>query len=143
MARVNAQEFAEKWGRRLKGATPDIQNGINRVTVAPGQKAAAQASLMLQKLQEAVSNGSWARRVSGVTLQDWKDAALKKGVGRIAAGVDGAQTKVTNMATKLLAAVDASVAEADRTPRGDLQTNINRAVTFMNAMAKNAPKRQG
>jgi len=143
MARVTAQEFADKWGRRLKAATPDIQAGIKRVTVAPGVKAAAQSAVMLNNLSARVNDGSWGRAVAGVSLSDWQNAASTKGVARIAQGVDGAQGKVANMAVKLLAAVDGAVSVVDRTPRGDLQTNIGRAVTFMNEMAARAPKRGG
>lgn len=141
MARVSPTEFADKWGRRLKAAGPDIQNGIKRVQTAPGQLAAQQAQTMLTNLAARVNDGSWAKAVSRVSLADWQTAALTKGVGRIAAGVDAAQNKVAAMAGPLLQAVDAAVAETDRTPRGDVETNINRAVTFMRAMARNAPKR--
>lgn len=141
MARVDASQFAEKWGRRLKTSTPDIQNGIKRVSEAPGVRAARQQQAMLDNLTKRVQDGSWAKAVSSVSLQDWQNAALNKGVGRITAGVDAAMPKVQQMAGNLLAAVDQAVAETNRTPRGDLQTNINRAVTFMNSMSKLAPKR--
>jgi len=44
MARVNASEYAEKWGRRTKVATEDYRKGVERVSQAPGEKAAAQAA---------------------------------------------------------------------------------------------------
>ena len=40
MAKVTPQEFAEKWARRTQGATQDYIRGIDRVTEAPGVKAA-------------------------------------------------------------------------------------------------------
>lgn len=143
MARVNAQEFTDKWTRRLKAATPDIQAGINRVTTPPGVKAAAQAQTMLNNLTARVQDGTWAKQVGKVSLQEWKDKALNKGVGRVAAGVDAAQAKMVTQAGKLLAAVDAANAKVAQTPRGDINANIQRAVTFMTEMSKNAPKRQG
>lgn len=143
MARVNAQEFTDKWSRRLKAATPDIQAGINRVNQAPGVKAAAQAQTMINNLTSRVQDGTWAKQVGRVTLQEWKDKALNKGVGRIAAGVDASKDKMTIQAGKLLAAVDGAVAEVNKTPRGDLSANVQRAVTFMTEMSKRAPKRQG
>lgn len=143
MAKVDATQFADKWSRRLKAATPDIQAGIKRVTQAPGVKAAAQAQVMLQNLSARVNDGSWAKAVGSVSLSDWQNAALNKGVQRISAGVDAAQSKVQMMAGKLLAAVDGAVQVVNQTPRGDLQANINRAVTFMNEMSKRAPKRTG
>jgi hypothetical protein len=141
MARVDAAGFAEKWARRLKGAGTDIQNGIKRVTTAPGVKAAAQVQAMRNNLNARIDDGTWGRRTAAVSLNDWQQAALTKGVQRISQGVDGAGAKVTEMAGKLLAAVDQSVAVVDRTPRGDLSTNIGRAVTFMTEMSNRAPKR--
>jgi hypothetical protein len=90
-----------------------------------------------------VNSGQWARQVGKVGLADWQAAALNKGVQRIAAGVDGAAAKVSGMAGKLLSAVDAAVAVVDQTPRGDLETNINRATTFMREMSARAPKKTG
>lgn len=142
MAKVTPQEFAEKWGRRLKAAGQDITRGIDRVQQAPGVKAAQQAQVMLANLQARIADGSWARAVAGVSLADWQNAAKTKGVARITQGVDGAMGKMNTVAGPLLAAVDAAKAAADRTPRGDLNTNIQRAVTFMTEMAARAPKRQ-
>lgn len=143
MAKTTPQEYADKWSRRLKAATPDIQRGITRVTTAPGVAAAAAAPRMLEKLTAAVMDGTWAKQVGGVTLEDWKAAFLNKGVQRIAAGVDSATPAQQEMATRLLAAVDASVAEVNRTPRGDLETNIGRAATYAREMSKRKLRRPG
>lgn len=136
MAKVNASEYAEKWGRRLKGSTEDIKRGIQRVKVAPGIMAAKQKELMKQKLIESIDNGTWEANVSKVTLQEWQEKILEKGVGRIGAGVDAAQAKQVGMAEKLLANVDASVAIVNQTPRGGLEDNIQRMTTFAREMNK-------
>ena len=141
MARVTPAEYAEKWSRRLKAAGQDIQQGVKRVTEAPGQSAARQAQTMLNNLTARVSDGTWARNVAAVTVDEWRNSVLNKGLQRIAAGVDQAAPGQQAMATQLLGAIDAAVAVVDRTPRGDLQTNIQRAVTFMNEMAARAPSR--
>lgn len=136
MAKISAQEYAEKWGRRLKGSTEDIRRGIDRVKVAPGKAAAAQKDLMKAKLIAALDDGTWERMVSGVSLEEWQSAAKDKGLNRIAAGVDGAATKQVVMAEKLLKAVDESVAQVNRTPRGTLEDNINRMTTYAREMHK-------
>ena len=143
MAKVNATEYAEKWSRRLAGSTEDIRKGIEKVSEAPGIKAARQKDLMKQKLMASIDDGTWAAQVAGVSLEDWKSAAIKKGVNRIAAGVEQAKPKQVVMAEKLLAAVDASVAEANQTPRGDLEANINRMTSFVRGMAKRKIRRPG
>lgn len=141
MARVTGQQWAEKWGRRLKGSTQDIASGIARVSEAPGVAAAKQAGTMLTNLAARVQDGTWQKNVAGVSLQDWQKAATTKGVPRIAAGVDQAMPNAAAMADRLLSAVDQAVAIANQQPRGDLEANINRSATFQREMAKRAPSR--
>lgn len=136
MAKLNATEYAEKWGRRIKGSTEDIRRGVQRTAEAPGMAAARQVELMKQKLLASIEDGTWAKNVAGVSLQEWQEKMLEKGIPRLAQGVDAAQTKQVQMAEKLLADVDASVAVVNQTPRGDLETNINRMTTFAREMAK-------
>lgn len=140
--RVDAAGYTDKYTRRITQATPDIQAGIKRVTQSPGAAAAAQQNLMLQKLTEAVTSGRWAKNVSAVSTADWQNAALNKGVPRIAAGVQAAQAKIQRMAGLLLNAVSQAQAAVEATPRGDLSTNIQRMVTFATTMSQLAPKRQ-
>lgn len=141
MAKTTAAQWLDKWGRRLNAAGPDIQAGVKAVQTAPGVKAAANAQLWLQRIQESV--GTWQKQVSAVSLSDWQDAMLNKGVGRIAAGVTQAQNTKTANITALLNAVDNAAAAANAQPRGSLEQNIQRAVTFMQQMSANAPKRKG
>lgn len=142
MAKLSAQEMQDKWSRRLKAAGPDISMGIDRVTQAPGAKAAAQANVMAANLAARIADGTWQRNVAKVSVDQWKQAAKAKGVPRIAAGVDAAKDKTVDMFGKVLSAVDASVQVVNQTPRGDINQNISRAVTFMQEMAKRAPSRQ-
>lgn len=136
MAKLTATEYAEKWGRRIKGSTEDIRRGVQRTAEAPGMAAARQVELMKQKLLASIEDGTWAKNVAAVTLQEWQEKMLDKGIPRLAQGVDAAQTSQVQMAEKLLADVDASVAIVNQTPRGDLETNINRMTTFAREMAK-------
>lgn len=140
MAKVTASQWLDKWGRRLNAASPDIQTGVKNVQTAPGVSAAAQVNLWLQRVQ--ASANLWAKQVSSVSLADWQNAMLNKGIGRIAAGVTAAQANKVQQITNLLAAVDKSANAARALPRGTLEQNIQRAVTFMQAMSTNAPRKQ-
>jgi hypothetical protein len=141
MARVTAEEYAEKWTRRIKGSTEDIRRGISKVSVSPTEQAAKKAELALQKIIAAFQDGTWAAQLRKVGLEDWKASAIGKGLQRIAAGVDAAAPRQVQMASSLLAAVDASVAEANATPRGDLEANITRMTTFVRGMNKRKLRR--
>ena len=135
MARVNAVEYQEKHARRLKASTEDIRKGIKRVTVAPGVAAAQQEDLLIAKFTEAVRSGKWAEKVSGVSLQEWQDSFLNKGVDRIAAGIDNAKAKTIASAEKLLANVDQAVEEVKRMPKGTIDDSINRMPTYARRMS--------
>ena len=143
MAKVTPEEYAEKHARRLKASTEDIRKGIDRVTEAPGKAAVRAKDRMRTNLNAAIDDGTWEAQTAKVTVDNWKEAAKDKGIGRIAQGIDSAQPKQVAMAGKLLAAVDASVAEADRTPRGTLEDNIGRMTTFVRGMAKRKLRRPG
>lgn len=143
MARVTPTEYADKWARRLSAAGEDIRNGINKVTTAPGELAAAQQDALLANFAESVNSGVWASRVRGVSLEDWKKAALDKGVPRIPQGVEAAKPKMARVAVELLAAVDAAAAAANALPKGTLDNSIARMTTFVREMHRRAPKRAG
>lgn len=136
MAKVTPEEYAEKWGRRMKGSTEDIRRGVEKVTTAPGVAAAKAQILMLQKLTEAINSGLWAARVSAISLEDWKKAFTDLGINRISAGVDAALPKQAAMASKLLAAVDSAAAKANAMPKGTIEDSINRMTTYVREMHK-------
>lgn len=135
MAKVNAQQWLDKWGRRLNAASPDITSGVNGVQTAPGVSAAAAQDRMLTNLTAAVTSGLWAKRVSGVSLSDWKSAMVNKGIPRLAAGVSQAQKSAAPVITNLLNAVDNAAAQANAIPKGGIEQSIARASAFMRAMS--------
>lgn len=136
LAKLTPEEYAEKQARNLKNSLPDIRLGIERVSSAPGAAAAAAQSRMKDNLNKAIDDGRWAAKVRGVTLEEWKDKALTKGVDRIGPGIDAARQSQIQMAGRLLAAVDQSAAKARAMPKGTLQDSIARMTTFVTDMAK-------
>jgi len=143
MARVTPQEYAEKWARRLRGATEDIRRGVERVDTAPGELAAANQDALVQNFVESVNSGLWASRVRGVSLADWKAATIEKGIARIGQGVEAAQPKMARIAAELLPAVDAAAAAANALPKVTLEDSIQRMTTFVREMHRRAPRRRG
>jgi len=136
MAKLTPEQYAEKQARNLKNSLPDIRAGIERVSTAPGVAAAAAQTRMKDNLNRSIDDGRWAAKVRGVTLEEWKNAALNKGVDRIAAGIDQAHDKQVQMAGRLLAAVDSSAAKSNAMPRGTIQDSIARMTTFVEDMHK-------
>lgn len=134
--RVTPDEFVAKHAKRTIAAIPEYKQGIDRVTEAPGVKAAAKADKMLAKLTEAVQSGKWAERVSSVSLSDWKDAAREKGSQRINAGVSGSATKVRAFASQLLPELARIKDEVDNMADLTLEDSIARMTHQIREMSK-------
>jgi len=135
MARLNAVEYQEKHARRLSAAIPDVQKGIDRVTVNPCEQAAAKQDKMLTNLTAAITDGTWAAGLRRVTLEEWKKKARDIGTGRITPGIIAAKEKVIAFAEQLLPHIDKGVADIKKMPDISLEDNINRCTTFIRHMA--------
>lgn len=91
--RLSADRISEKWGRKLKAANPDIQAGIDAMTVDPGERAVAAQGKMLANLQESITNGTWAKRRLQVSKEEWKRITKDKVAKNLSTGVDNAASK--------------------------------------------------
>jgi len=132
----NAQEIAKKWQRNLAGSTESIRQGIQAVAVSPTEKAAQQADAYLLGVQQSVADGKFQSGLRRVSLDDWKRAALEKGVPRIASGAAAAQSDVADFLTEFLPHVERGQQILESMPRGDLQQNIARAVAMIEHNSK-------
>ena len=133
---ITPEQFVEKHGRRLKGALEDMRRGVEAVDVSPGKKAADKEAKMRAGIMRALDDGTWKRRVGALTLDEWKRSMLDKGLGRVAAGIDGASTKVSAFATQLLAAESALQTEIAKMPDLTLEDSIGRMTAWIRGMAK-------
>lgn len=140
MGKLTPKEAQEKHARRLKASIGDIEAGVGRVTEAPGKKAAAKADKMLAGITESVRDGTWARRVGAVSLEDWKRAMTEKGIGRIAAGIDGAAAKTEDFFAQLFAYQDGLKGKLNAMPDLTLEDSISRMTTWVRDMAKFSKK---
>jgi len=133
---ITPEQFVEKHARRLKGALEDMRRGVEAVDVAPGKRAADKADKMRAGIMRALDDGTWKRRVGAVTLEEWKRSMLDKGLGRVAAGVDGAADKVSSFAAQLLAQESALQGEISKMPDLTLEDSIGRMTAWIRGMAK-------
>lgn len=124
MVRVDPQAGADKWASNLGAATTHIAAGIDRVTQAPGQKAAAQKTKWLQKVSAA--QDKFATNVAAVSLQSWQ-ASAKDGVNRVASGANAKKSKMAAFNTEFYAHLDRGAAAIGSMPTNTIEDGIAKA----------------
>jgi hypothetical protein len=129
-------KVAKKWADRLKGATSDIREGIKGLSESPTKKAAEKIDLMKARWIEAADSGKIKRELEKVDLKTWQDLMDRKGIPNISTGADAATPKMEDFFKDLLAYEEKLKADIEKMPETTLQDRINRAVKWMNEMAK-------
>lgn len=132
MSSLTPDQIAAKWSQNLGAAGTQIAAGVNAVKTAPGQAAAAQKQVWVNNTTQAANK--WASNTAKVTLPEWQDAMISKGVPRIASGAAAATPKFTTFMAKLLPFIDQQVNALPA--RGDLEANIARSAAFARGMSK-------
>ena len=128
--KTDATAIAQKWASNLGAATASYTAGINAVTVAPGQKAAAaQASYVARVTEKAPV---WAANVAAVGLGEWQNAARTKGAPRLASGATAAQGKFGTFMQALLTFESGQLGSLP--PRGPKGSNDQRMLAWSHAM---------
>lgn len=131
----NAADVASKWANNLGAAGPSIQKGVQSVQTAPTQLAAKNPDGYLAGVQRAVSSGRWQRNLMNVTLQEWQQAMIQKGLPRIQAGAQMGKANMQSFMQDFLPYVYSSQQQLASQPRGNLEQNISRMTTWVRAMA--------
>lgn len=134
MARVTPQQAAEKWARRLSQATPDIQRGVENTTINPMERAAAAQDRMVSRWNESITNGKYKAGLARVSLPDWKQAMIQKGMPRIQAGVTQAQPKMQAFMEQMLPYQDRLSATIDAMPNVTIEDSIARMTAQVRGM---------
>lgn len=117
--------IAQKWHTNFSASGPSITAGVNAVTVAPGVKAAAKKALWLAKV--TASADKWAKNVSAVPLETWKNAMLTTGIQRLQTGATAGQPKVAGFMSQFLPYVDRNKATIDAMDTSTLEGAIAKA----------------
>lgn len=118
---------AAKWAQNLGAATQAIRNGVQAVTTSPTSMAAAAVATWQARVADPRSGQKFVRNLNRVTLQDWQNAMLQKGIPRIATGAQAAIPKFTAFLTQFLP-FELNIAQQVRQmPKATLDDRINRA----------------
>lgn len=127
--RTTPEQAQAKWVQRIQASSQSIMDGVNRVQVAPGQRAAAKSQKWLQNTQAAADK--WRRNVAAVSLQDWQRLMTEVGIPRIADGAQKKQAKYGAFAQQFFAHLQAGVAKIEAMPDTTFEERVQRATAMM------------
>lgn len=136
MAKLNAEQFAQKHADRLSSATEDIRRGVDRVTVAPTARAAEKLDKMKVNFNRAIDSGKVKRGLMRVDLPEWQSKMKEKGISRIPEGIQAAHDKMVAFGQQLLDYEDSLQGKIKGMPDVTLEDSINRMITWTRGMAK-------
>lgn len=134
MARAqNAASVADRWSRNLSNSTDKMREGIQSVTTSPTEAAIAAKDRYINGVQQAVADGRYERGLRAVTLQQWQEAFLTKGIQRISSGAQAAKPAVTKFMETWLPLQQQLSQRVAAMPKGtlsDAQARANFAIAF-------------
>ena len=136
MPKLTPQEAQQKHATRLKASISDIRAGIDRVTTAPGQKAAAKRDKWVARITDPETQAKWARNVAAVPLEKWKAKARDIGAGRIPAGIDAAADEMTKFYSQLFPFQESLQSRVKSMPDVTLSDSVARAIAWIEGRAK-------
>lgn len=126
----SAAEAAQRWQQGFAAAGPKWAAGVQSVTVAPGQLAAAAQPRYLAGVQQNV--GKWATNTAAISAAQWKQITVDKGQARLASGAQAGVAKYQQRIAPVLDAINSIVSSLP--PRGTVEQNIQRSSQFQMAM---------
>lgn len=130
---VDPATAAQDWVRGTQASGDKVTRGINRVSEAPGAKAARKKDKYIQGVQANVDK--WATNTGAVSLEQWRADALK-GVSRIAEGAANKQDKFAAAIGPVLTHMQGVMNTVDQMPDSTLEQRIAKSGAFQRGMAQ-------
>lgn len=135
MKNLNPAAIAAKWSNRMAGAGESMKQGVQAVTVAPTQQAAAAKDRWLAGIQRSAAEGTYEEGLNGVTLQDWQRSMLDKGITNMQTGARTSVPKVQKFLTAFLPFAQQVSEEVSQMPKGTIEDSVNRAAAAIRKLA--------
>src|SRR5688500_14600154 len=128
------EQFYARWSQRLSESADRYRAGIQNTQVNPMELAAANADGWLAGVQRAHREQRYPNALRGVTIQDWKNAAIQAGAGRLVDGATKARRKMIAFWQAYRPILE-SVQQAVRAmPRGTYEQRRARAISMMDGL---------
>lgn len=134
--KLTPQEIADKQIRNVANNTEGIRKGIMAVTESPTAAAARNLSKMKANFNKAIDDGTVEAGLKKVTLSDWQDAAITKGVDRIVPGLEAARSKLESFHQKLSTHINSGLNTLDAMPKQTISDSKARMNAWFDHMSK-------
>ena len=96
--------------------------------------AVAKKDRLRARILEAIDSGKWEKNLLSVSVEEWKNAVINKGIPRIAQGVNEAKPIMEDFFSQLLPYVENVRKEIAEMPDVTIDDAINRVTTFIRRM---------
>lgn len=132
---LSAAAVAKQWADRMQAAGQKMTDGVNNVTTSPTELAAQAKDRWIQGVTKAAADGKFEDGLRSVTLSDWKEAMIKKGVPNMQTGARAGQAKMERFLRDFLPFAEGVSQEIASMPKGTLQDSIARATAAITKLA--------
>jgi hypothetical protein len=127
---LDASTAAQRWQQSASGAQTRYTEGVQATSVDPTALAAAQASKMLQGVQQAITSGRWQRRLAEVGAAGWKSATLAK-ANNYSTGIAASANKYQQGYGAFAAYMQPYQNQINSMPKNSLADSIARATAWI------------
>lgn len=134
--RISVAEAVQRWSERGAASGDRVTAGVNAVTESPMEKAAARKDAWMEGVRRAFNSGKYENNLRAVSLNDWKQAMLKKGVPNMQNGYQQGKAKFQRFMTEWLPYAQQISENVKVMPKGTLQQGIDRAVAAIRMAAE-------
>lgn len=135
----NLSTAAQKWVSAMSSAQTQqaYKDGVQAVTIAPNNAAAANSQGYLNGTQQSVASGNYQRANLAVGLAGWQQPTLTKGAARLASGAQAALGKMQSFFQQFgpqLQALTAKVQAMPNVTDADKDARMNAMVQGLRAL---------
>lgn len=133
---ITAQQVMAKWAAAGANSENTVRAGVQAVNESPTAKAAARVDAWVAGVQR--SRDKFVNNLQAVSLQDWKNAMLGKGLQNMVNGYNDRfnQQKFLNFMNQFLPYVREGAQRVRMMPKNNLQDSINRAAEMIRHNAR-------
>jgi hypothetical protein len=133
--RLTVAQVVQRWADRGAASGDTVRNGVNAVTESPMEKAAARKDAWLAGVQRAAQSGKYENNLRAVSLQDWKQSMLNKGIANMQNGYTNGKAKFTRFMNEWMPYAQQISDQIKQMPKGTLQQGIDRATAAIRMAA--------